>query len=193
MFDKIKITIQEHRYRKYIENHKNNVFQAFVEMVMCPDMNWLFCQEGIYNALIDRVLVHDDSKFSTEEFDAYRKNFYPINKKEKEDNKQNFLLAWEHHYKNNRHHWQARQYDQDDELSFETIMDIIENVCDWLAMGYNFGDRPYQYYEKNKDFIKLPQKQQELLEKIIYQGIDKECIQKHKNLTKERKLKYGQV
>ena len=43
MFDKIKITIQEHRYRKYIENHKNNVFQAFVEMVMCPDMNWLFC------------------------------------------------------------------------------------------------------------------------------------------------------
>ena len=58
----------------------------------------------------------------------------------------------------------------------QTQIDILENVCDWLAMGYTFGDRPYQYYEKNKDKINLPKKDREFLEKIIYEGIDKDYV-----------------
>jgi hypothetical protein len=29
-------------------------------------------------------------------------------------------------------------------------------VIDWMAMGYKFGDTAQQYYEKNKEKIKLP-------------------------------------
>ena len=81
------------------------------------------------------------------------------------------------HWKNNRHHWQARQFDVcEANLTKEQILDCLENVLDWMAMGYAFNDRPYQFYEKNKNTIKLPQLQQEFIEKIIYEGVDKKYI-----------------
>ena len=45
---------------------------------------------------------------------------------------------------------------------------------DWLAVGYTVNDRPYQYYEENKDEIILPQPEKDFIEKIIYEGIDKD-------------------
>jgi len=29
-------------------------------------------------------------------------------------------------------------------------------VLDWMAMGYKFGDTAQEYYEKNKEKIKIP-------------------------------------
>ena len=45
-------------------------------------------------------------------------------------------------------------------------------------MGYAFNDRPYQFYEKNKNEIRLPKAQEEFIEKIIYEGIDKQYIKR---------------
>ena len=169
--------IKEKEYIKYIENHKFLIEQAFDEMVMCPDMQWL-TWEFYHVDLYDRIKNHDNSKYEIEEFDAYRKNYYPVNKEEKELNKEDFEKAWKHHYESNRHHWQCRQFDncKDNKLSKEQILDCLENVCDWMAVGYDKGNRPYQFYETIKDKIKLPKAEQDFMKKVIYEGIDKKYI-----------------
>ncbi len=171
--------IKEKEYIKYIENHKFLIEQAFDEMVMCPDMQWL-TWEFYHVDLYDRIKNHDNSKYEIEEFDAYRKNYYPVNEEEKELNKEDFEKAWKHHYESNRHHWQCRQFDncKDNKLSKEQILDCLENICDWMAVGYDKGDRPYQFYETIKDKIKLPQEEIDFLEKVIYEGVDKKYINK---------------
>ena len=131
------------------------------------------------NALWERVLVHDESKYSEEEFIPYRKNFFPINAEEKENNKLDFDKAWEHHWKNNSHHWQYRKnktsFNKDNK---EEVLDVLENVLDWMAMGYKFNDRPYQYYENNKNNIVLCDDERKYLEDLIYNIIDIDYINK---------------
>ena len=169
--------IKEKEYIKYIENHKFLIEQAFDEMVMCPDMQWL-TWEFYHVDLYDRIKNHDNSKYEIEEFDAYRKNYYPVNEEQKELNKEDFEKAWKHHYESNRHHWQCRQFDncKDNKLSKEQILDCLENICDWMAVGYDKGNRPYQFYETIKDKIKLPKAEQDFMKKVIYEGIDKKYI-----------------
>ena len=95
-------------YLKYILEHKKNVF------IEC----W---KEGLYL----HAFTHDLSKFNPIEFIPYANYFYGYHgvKLEKEYNseqlnngmsnlsknylecKNNFDEAWEHHYKNNKHHW----------------------------------------------------------------------------------------
>lgn len=173
---KIRIKRKEHKYLNYIDEHRYNIDLAFEEMVMCPELNkWFNWDEALCLKLKERVVNHDISKYSDEEFDAYRRYYHPINIAEKYMAEKDFDKAWEHHWKNNRHHWQARQNDENI-INEEITLDCLENVLDWMAMGYKFHDRPYQFYEKHKDEIKLPQKQIDFIEKIIYEGIDKKYI-----------------
>lgn len=170
---RIKIKFKEHQYDDYIWWHRNAIRDAFTEMVMCPDLAWIILDPVIYDKMVTRIENHDLSKYDIAEYDAYRKYYYPINKQEKENAEKDFQEAWKHHYENNDHHWQNRI--NDTEFTIETECAILENVCDWLAMGYKFKDRPYQYYNKHKEEIssKLPAKQVEFLEKVIFEGIDK--------------------
>lgn len=83
-------------YLKYVVLHKWFVFRACRRLKVSP---W-------------RALAHDLSKFSPAEFAAYRRYFF--------DRKDEFLkgrldpaaakadfdLAWNHHQKANRHHWE---------------------------------------------------------------------------------------
>ena len=47
-----------------------------------------------------------------------------------------------------------------------------------MAMGYKFNDRPYQYYENNKNNITLCEDERKYLEDLIYNVIDIDYIQK---------------
>lgn len=175
---KIRQNLKRKKYRKYIEEHRENIEKAFYEMVMCPEMNWTPWEE-LHVDLYDRVKTHDLSKYDKEEFEPYRMYYYPVDKYEKILAKKVFDEAWKHHYESNRHHWQCRTYDPDsDTMTKEQILDCLENVLDWMAMGYKFNDRPYQFYEKHKDEIKLPKIQKEYIEKVIYDGVDKKIIQR---------------
>ena len=78
----IKEKIKEYQYKKYIEEHKENIKKAFVELSTCPDLDWLIT-EDLSCKLFERIKIHDDSKYSAEEFDAYRWFYYPANKLEK--------------------------------------------------------------------------------------------------------------
>ena len=173
-------------YKKYIEEHKRNVMEAFKEM----KDNHLIYQLGgddLLDKLHTRVLYHDDSKYSEEEFEPYRKNFFPISQQEKEDNKEDFEKAWQHHWQENSHHWQHRQNKKTfDKNNDEDVLDVLENVLDWIAMGYKFHDRPYQYYENNKNHIILNDDERKFLEYIIYEVIDADYLATSKDyVTKE--------
>ena len=163
-------------YKNYIHDHKINILKAFYEMISCENLEDIFSDSKVILELWQRALDHDDSKYKKEEFYAYRKNYFPINEQEKISNETAFEEAWKHHWENNRHHWQARQNDicENNKLTFQQKIDCLENIMDWLAVGYTVNDRPYQYYEENKDEIILHQPEKDFIEKIIYEGIDKD-------------------
>lgn len=177
LIKKYKIKQKEQEYKKYIDEHKENVMLAFDEMINNPDTGWLEWDEVFSWKVRQRALNHDNSKYEYPEFNAYRMYYHPINDKEKTSSKTMFNNAWEHHWTNNRHHWEARQ-DDPDYMTEEIMLDCIENILDWMAMGYKFHDRPYQYYENNKDKIILPQCQRDFIERLIYEGIDKKYIKR---------------
>lgn len=178
MFNWFKKHQKRKEYRKYIYKHKQNILRAFYEMTQCKDLEWIIKDPEILKSLWIRALEHDDSKYDVEEFEAYRKHYFPINQKEFLNNEDEYMEAWEHHKKNNDHHWQARVNWKDEDFDINTELACLENVMDWLAVGYKFHNRPYEYYEKHKGEIKLPKKQIEFIEKCIYQGIDKENLLK---------------
>lgn len=160
----VKIKKNERRYIKYIEEHRKNVKRAFNFICRCKDpfIQQLLMNDAIYWAFYIMVDNHDISKYSDDEFDAYRKNFFPINKKEREENKEKFEKAWEHHIKNNPHHWQNRQLSKS--LNKEATLEMI---LDWIAMGYTYHDNAIEYYKKNKNKIKLNPEERIFTEKVL--------------------------
>lgn len=146
----------ENDYKTYIDTHIANVQKAWLEQVSTLEDD--FIKEN-YDELTQIIKDHDLSKYGDEEFQAYRANYYPIDDKEKSDNEANFQAAWYHHFQNNPHHWQ-HWIDEEGELIPLENEDLvkkayIEMICDWQAMGYVFGDTANQYYNSNKDTIKL--------------------------------------
>lgn len=167
---------KEKEYKQYINQHKKDIIRAFYEMLNCKDLEWIIKDEQILQPLWFRILEHDDSKFDKEEFDAYRKHFHPVDEKEKELNEEKFKEAVAHHIELNDHHWQHRVSWKNEDFNINTELACLENIADWLAVGYRKNNRPYEYYEKYKDTINLPEKQKEFMEKCIYQGIDRRYI-----------------
>jgi len=130
-------------YLDYLEEHLENVRKAFNELsVICKDMAWV-SDDFTWHTLRVQVENHDLSKFSAEEFTQYRARFYPVNKNDCKDD--GFIKAIDHHIKSNHHHHETAK----------NFIDIVHMVIDWTAMGYKFGDTARQYYEKNKDRIRL--------------------------------------
>ena len=148
IIEKIKKTSE---YLNYIEEHILNVQKAWKELQeKCKDME--FVSNPIkYNILSNEVCEHDLSKLSEEEFVQYRKSFYPT-EQEKYSGKYDFTNAWQHHIKENPHHWENWTKNIDSDWNIH----CVHMVIDWMAMGYNFGDTAQEYYEKNKDNINLP-------------------------------------
>lgn len=156
------------QYKKYLIQHSNNIKKAYKKLIHNPNI-YLIIDKEILNKLYNRILIHDKSKYSPEEFDAYRKNYYPISPREKEENIESFKLAWEHHWKNNPHHWEYRQNKQYFDIhNDDEVVDVLENIIDWMAMGYQFKDKAYKYYEQNKNKIILCDRERAFLEHVLY-------------------------
>lgn len=159
----------EKKYKDYVDTHIANVNRAWKEEISKIDDK--FIQEN-KKAITEKVKNHDKSKYDEEEFDAYRANYDPINEKERANNEAKFQAAWLHHFQNNNHHWQhwidetgkldKAKYDKD------TVMKAyIEMICDWQGMGYVFGDNAAQYYNDNKDKIKIYPELRKWLENLL--------------------------
>lgn len=149
-------------YKEYIKNHVDNVKKALDEIINKLSHEIIECLNT--DTLIRNVLEHDQSKYSVEEFEAYRKKFYPIDDDEKNNfDEEEFEIAWKHHYENNPHH---PEFWKKEPMPIEYV---IEMVCDWEAMSYVFGGSAVEHYEKNKEHIrnKLHPDTVVLLEKVL--------------------------
>lgn len=116
------------RYNEYLTRHKDGVSKAF-EWI---NSNTHSLIQPIENEVRDQIAVHDESKFSNEEYDAYDKYFYGGNRSYEVRNE--FDKAWLHHIHNNPHHWQywvLLKDDGDIEVLDMPMNYIIEMICDW--------------------------------------------------------------
>lgn len=162
---------KEYEYKEYIQNHQLNVARAWAKIKDNKDCINLFLkyidttEDSLIESIGEFIRNHDASKFSKDEFDAYRKNFYPICPEEKESNKKAFDAAWEHHYTNNMHHWDW--WYKTGKSNMMPLLYVIEMICDWEAMGYYYGNTSKEWYEKNKDTIHLGEIQRKLVEETL--------------------------
>lgn len=142
------------QYLDYIEEHYDNVQKAWAVLQdKCADMR--FITDDFYFETINiNVINHDLSKLSEQEFTQYRQYFFPVVGALVDNEKMN--EAWENHKKENFHHWQTWTTTKFPEGSPYPEIYFIENIIDWMAMGYKFNDTAKAYYEKNKENIKLP-------------------------------------
>ena len=90
---------KELEYLKYVQTHIDNVRTAWNIMKStenCVNIirSYITMDITAFLEYMDKkIYIHDQSKFSKEEWEPYRKNFHPINDKEKEDNKADFEVA----------------------------------------------------------------------------------------------------
>lgn len=144
-------------YLDYLEEHFDNIRKAFQELSeACDGMVWVG-DDCTWHTLRQEICYHDVSKFSAEEFVAYRNRFFPLHTPSNED-EEAFKEAWIHHYMNNEHHWEF--INKLPKELIDTKPGLVERylvhmLVDWTAMGYKFGDTAQEYYESNKDKIKL--------------------------------------
>ncbi len=156
-------------YLDYIEEHVLNVRKAWNELQQkCKDMRFIY-DDFYYHWIRGEVEKHDLSKLSEHEFVQYRKSFYPTELEPKYDMSE----AWEHHKKENPHHWENwtdRDYYQPNEWEVH----CVHMVIDWMAMGYKFDDTAQAYYEKNRESIVLPK----YAVSFIYEIFDRISVEK---------------
>lgn len=155
---KILLENKEQEYKNYIEEHIKNTKKAW-ELVQPKLINEYKIPNSLKEKVDDLIENHDKSKYSKEEFEAYRKYFFPEEGKEK--NKEEFNEAWKHHYTINKHHW---QHWIGKKMPLEYI---LEQLCDWKAMGMKFGDTPQAYYNKQKTKIKFTPETRKEVEKWL--------------------------
>lgn len=156
---------KQKEYHKYIKDHQSNVLKCYTKLMQykSPVIHELFIDDDtLIEDVCSRCMKHDKSKLSYDEFEPYRKHFYPINEEEKENSKELFEKACNFHYMRNDHHWQHR-------VNTDTLNKpaCIENIIDWMAMGITHGDTAYEYYNANKDTIQLNEAERQYMESIL--------------------------
>lgn len=157
-----------YEYDRYLEQHISNVKKGF---------DWM--KENIpqyvfdpYGEIEAGLALHDQSKRSEEEYDAYDQYFYGNNKSYAVV--QNFDLAWLHHIHVNPHHWQHWVLINDDPKDGTVALDmpyevIVEMICDWWAFSWAKGDLTeiFTWYEDHKERMILSDKTRKTVEKIL--------------------------
>lgn len=123
-----------------------------------------------------RLLVHDLSKFSPQEFYDYAQWFYG-NKL----NHNGFKLAWLHHQHVNDHHWSYWINTDDPHVSEVFPMPwpaVREMVADWFAAGKAYkGTWPdpwnFTWYYENRRNMRLHPDTEQRLDTVLMEAADK--------------------
>ena len=151
------------KYDEYLIDHIGGVKRAF--SWLCEKFPDISEKMSEHRYLIDQ---HDNSKYGSEEYDAYDRYFYG-NRSTK--TVEDFNIAWLHHIHVNPHHWQHWVLIHDDEP--EEILEmpyqyVVEMICDWWSFSWNSGNlgEIFDWYEKHKG-MKLHPKTRKLVEDIL--------------------------
>jgi hypothetical protein len=103
--------------------------------------------QKVASELFERAVLHDYSKFSPEEFDAFER-MTPILKtlvygsEEYRAALREIKPAIQHHYQVNRHHPEYFEFEVGgiNGISQMNLIDLIEMVCDWIAATQRVKD-----------------------------------------------------
>jgi len=131
------------KYLKNLLRHKWFVFQAACEL----GIPWL-------------GLVHDLSKFRPSEFIAYAAFFCGAAQADP-DILYASRVAWNHHQKRNKHHWQYWMLTNDTEEPQTMLLPMPEKYClemlaDWIGAGRAYGNPDtLHWYKGHRDKIKV--------------------------------------
>jgi len=152
---------EDEAYLKYIDEHRNYIYGAFRRhgQRICLSLSLIGLS---YHKLRNRIAYHDVSKYGPEEFQAYRKNFYP---KKEEEGPSDFGKAWKHHYTVNDHHWE--HWVENGKPKEMDRIAIAEMLLDWEAMSLKFKNNPAEWYRTHKNTILLGKRTRELVEKTL--------------------------
>ena len=150
----LQVIQKQREYLDYIERHYRNVQRAWqIVQERCKDMP-LIANDASFHALDDAIRRHDFSKLSPEEFEPYRRQFYPTPHEDGGLNRP-FKAAWEHHQKHNAHHWQ--NWTRATYAPPRGWIDpCLHMIIDWIAMAYELGGTARTYFEENKEKIPIP-------------------------------------
>ena len=129
---------KEREYKDYVVDHITKVESNFHRLIEPL--------RGHFNKDVDRAIdlcgqlvpLHDLSKFSKQEFDAYRRNHYPVSDEEQKASEDDYLKAWDHHKSVNPHHpyfWTQSGIIEDMPLQY-----IFEMLCDWAAVSQHMAE-----------------------------------------------------
>ncbi|MCK9198256.1 MAG: DUF5662 family protein [Bacilli bacterium] len=162
---KVTLDTKIKEYTEYIKEHKQNVIKCFdtyiniIQVVLDCDID----------KVKHNVEIHDDSKFSNEEFEYYRQFFYPLDGEKKDKNIMNY--GWLNHIHLNKHHWNYWVIVDGEGI---TVLDmpveyIAEMILDWLAMSMKFNNSVKDFYNNNVDKMTLSPNTKILIDRIIGQ------------------------
>lgn len=177
---------KEQEYLEYIADHVGNVQKAyqllFVPLLENPNINLENISDQILKDAIavvgKNIIIHDESKYSDEEFVPYREKYFQTTKESQMGEEYQKIIeerlevAWKHHYSVNTHHPAYWVDDQGNKVDM-SLEAIIEMICDWEAMSIKFGSNTLEWYNTQADKEKeaMTEKTKEILEnlfKIIY-------------------------
>lgn len=158
-------------YLKYVLTHKYWVFRA--GLIIGPEhpYQWL--------VWIWRLLIHDWTKFLPDEYFPYANHDFS---RDDEYEDPDFDLAWNHHQKRNRHHYQyyLLRNDNGTEKCLEmAALDAREMLADWasfsLKMGKDFAFTKHWYLKGYHQKVFHPLTRQWL---DNYLGVTEDDLQK---------------
>ena len=169
-------------YLDYVDEHLDNVreswnrFKAMDQAAQTATggADTFLVDDFLYWEIDNWVRSHDISKLSIEELVPYAEWFcgrYGVKYDmwddggcgytQHEECRAAFLAAWKHHKEHNPHHWETWTQ-RGNTYPNEQYVHCIGMVLDWMAMGITFGDTAEEYYENNRDKIKIPKWADEL-------------------------------
>lgn len=143
---------KEKEYLKYLEAHIEGVkrnfnlyFHPFIDPTDPKPLPLLehVSESELLTAIKDKLYSiddHDASKYGDEEFEPYRKHWYPtateksLGDEYQTEAEQDYEEACIHHYKVNEHH-QKHWIDSNNTLLDMPLSAIVEMICDWLSIG----------------------------------------------------------
>lgn len=128
-------TIKKHlKYIRYVFVHKYWVFRA--GLIIGPEhpYQWL--------VWLWRLIIHDWTKFLPDEYFPYANYNFQDESANSPSAQAAFNLAWNHHQKRNRHHYQYYILRNDDGREFlleMSALDRREMLADWASFSLKFG------------------------------------------------------
>jgi len=143
--------------------------------IVCRHKYYVFyacCKAGIPF----RGLVHDLSKFSPTEFAASAKHFQGTKSHiQHAKDTDGYSLAWQHHKRKNRHHWEYWTNFEKGKIVTIPIPPVVmaEMLCDWVGAGMAYAGGEWdvrvikKWFAENKGYMYIHPDTFKYLENVI--------------------------